>query len=73
MNKADLDVLLETRNSRMADANLDGTVDFADFLAISTNFGREGVGWSGGDFDCSGDITFADFLLLSTAFGQDVD
>ena len=73
VNKADLAVLLETRNSRMADANLDGTVDFADFLAISTNFGREGVGWSGGDFDCSGDITFADFLLLSTAFGQDVD
>ncbi len=51
------------------DANLNGTVVFADFLAVSRNFGNEG-GWASGDFDGNGEIGFPDFLQLSRNFGQ---
>ena len=51
------------------DANLDGSVDFSDFLLLSTNFGLTG-GWRDGDFDDDGFIQFSDFLILSTNFGQ---
>lgn len=50
------------------DANLDGEVEFGDFLTLSANFGGPG-GWADGDFDGSGDIQFADFLQLSGNFG----
>ncbi len=54
------------------DANLDGTVDFADFLVMSSNFGesREDITWLDGDMDGDGSVSFADFLLLSANFGN---
>ena len=51
------------------DADFNKAVEFADFLAISVNFGSDG-GWSKGDFDGSGDVQFPDFLLLSSNFGK---
>ncbi len=51
------------------DANLDGTVDFADFLLVSSTFGMPG-GWGDGDFDDSGAVDFGDFLILSQHFNQ---
>lgn len=51
------------------DTDLNGGIEFADFLVLSTNFGSEGH-FGQGDFDCSGTIDFADFLVLSTNFGQ---
>ena len=52
------------------DANLDGTVNFADFLIMSANFGQQRpLTWIDGDFDGDGEVAFADFLLLSTNFG----
>lgn len=51
------------------DADLNGTVEFADFLALSANFGRSG-GWSDGNFDYSETVDFGDFLALSANFGQ---
>ena len=51
------------------DTNGDGNVDFADFLALTANFGT-GQAWSEGNFDGSKDGTqFADFLALSANFG----
>ena len=50
------------------DANLDGNVQFDDFLAIASGFGTDG-GWSEGDFDGNGEIQFPDFLLLAENFG----
>ena len=50
------------------DADLNGFVQFADFLALSNSFGEEG-GWAQGDFDGDGLVEFADFLVLSTNFG----
>jgi hypothetical protein len=51
------------------DANLDGKVEFADFLALSESFGLQ-AGWSAGDFDGNAVIEFADFLALSQNFGS---
>lgn len=61
----------EDPNIRVGDINRNGTVDFADFLILSTNFGQAGDGTSG-DTDCNGMIDFTDFLVLSTNFGEAV-
>jgi hypothetical protein len=50
------------------DTNLDGQVDFEDFLNLSANFGGRGS-WSEGDSDGSGMIDFADFITLASNFG----
>jgi hypothetical protein len=54
--------------THFGDSNLDGSVDFGDFLALSENFGQA-AGWAGGDFDGSGTTDFDDFLNLALNFG----
>ena len=56
-------------NTYVGDANLDGNVDFPDFLALSAGFGGKG-GWADGDFDGNGQVEFPDFLALSANFGE---
>ena len=56
-------------NTHFGDADLNGTVEFADFLQLSAHFGEE-TGWAGGDFDGNGVAEFADLLLLSDNFGK---
>ena len=51
------------------DANLDGSVQFDDFLALSAGFGGPGRDWSQGNFNADEEIDFADFLTLSSNFG----
>lgn len=51
------------------DINLDGVVNFADFLLLSANFGSEGGDWLTGDLDGDRTVGFADFLILSRNFG----
>jgi len=58
----------ELASSLSGDADLNGVVEFADFLALSTAFGQT-AGWAAGDFDGNGQIQFADFLTLSANFG----
>lgn len=50
------------------DADLNGVVAFADFLALAQNFGLD-AGWGQGDFDGDATIRFADFLVLAQNFG----
>ena len=52
------------------DADLNGAVEFADFLALSSSFGGQNPHFGQGDFDCNGAVEFADFLTLSSNFGQ---
>ena len=54
------------------DLDLDGTVAFADFLILSSNFGSSDQGgvYTNGDIDLDGTVAFADFLALSANFGQ---
>ena len=55
--------------TRPGDTNLDGQVEFGDFLQFSTTFGQTDVGWGQGDFTGDGQTDFADFLLLANQFG----
>ena len=55
-------------NSQFGDTDLDGDVDFSDFLKLSANFGNEGQ-WADGDFNGDGIVNFADFIVLSKNFG----
>lgn len=55
--------------ARSGDANVDGYVNFDDFLILSSNYGQDGMTWEGGDFDADNSVLFADFLLLSRNFG----
>ena len=70
LDAADVDYWLsELADTRRGDANLDGAVNFQDFLILSTNFGKEEAIWEEGNFDVEPSVSFADFLLLSTEFG----
>ena len=51
------------------DIDLDGSVDFEDFLDFSANFGLQDATWEDGDFDGDGLVGFNDFLLISSYFG----
>ena len=64
----------DVRSTLIGDADLNGVVNFLDFLVLSENFGAvAGVegrpSWSEGDFDGDGSVGFPDFLALSENFG----
>ncbi|MDP9173964.1 MAG: hypothetical protein M3O30_08885 [Planctomycetota bacterium] len=54
------------------DANLDGKVDFADFVILSNHFGSTATKWDQGNFNYDGGVDFADFVILSNNFGDGV-
>jgi hypothetical protein len=56
----------------MGDLDGNGTVEFADFLVLSGNFGSQVSSHEEGDIDCNGTVEFADFLVLSGNFGNTV-
>lgn len=51
------------------DLDGNGSVEFADFLILSTNFGSEVSTYGEGDIDCDGSVAFSDFLAMSDNFG----
>lgn len=53
----------------LGDTDLDGRVNFSDFVALAINFNSPG-GWIDGDFDGNGTVEFFDFSILSNNFGQ---
>lgn len=57
--------------TRWGDSDLDGEVNFNDFLNLSSNFGRRDATFADGDADGDGGVSFSDFLSLSANFGFD--
>lgn len=53
------------------DVNLDGTVGFADLVAVAQNYGREdgGANWLQGDLTYDGNVDFADLVKLAQNYG----
>jgi len=52
------------------DANGDGVVDAADYIALKTHMGQTaGAALADGDFDGDGDVDFGDLQLLLDSFG----
>jgi hypothetical protein len=58
------------KNTLAGDANLDGTVNFADLLTVSQNFNKTNEDWAHGDFNYQGTVNFADLLLVSQNFNK---
>lgn len=65
--------VLEIAETFLGDVNLDGTVDFSDFLILSSMCGESDTSWTDGDLDCDGTVGFSDFLILSADYGKSVE
>jgi fibronectin-binding autotransporter adhesin len=52
------------------DANLDGTVNGADYQQIDNGFGEHLTGWANGDFNYDGFVDGSDFSLIDNSFNQ---
>jgi hypothetical protein len=66
----DLDILLDKSGSLIGDTDLNGEVEFTDFIELARAFGDFDTGWARGDFDGDGQTAFQDFLALADAFGE---
>ena len=66
---ATIDGTLALSGLLKGDLDGNGTVEFADFLVLSANFGTSGQ-YTEGNLDTIGDIGFPDFLILSSNFGK---
>jgi hypothetical protein len=53
----------------LGDANLDGTVNFADQVAVAQHYGMSG-GWQQGDFNYDGVVDFTDLVILGQNYGN---
>ena len=62
------DVLI--KYTYFGDANLDGTLNGADYQQIDMGFGMGLTGWQNGDFNYDGVINGADYALLDNTFNQ---
>lgn len=65
----DLGNTIELKYTLLGDTNLDGTVDFTDFMHMTQHFTQTGVGWAQGDFNYDGIVNDADFQLLKPNYG----
>ena len=61
--------VVNARQTYLGDTDLNGSVNYADFITLSGNFGQSG-NWRTGDFDTNRLVEFDDFLLLSQNFGK---
>ncbi|HEX3356606.1 MAG TPA: autotransporter-associated beta strand repeat-containing protein [Tepidisphaeraceae bacterium] len=52
------------------DANLDGTVNIADFNAVALDYGQSAQVWSTGDFNYDGIVNLLDLNAVATNYGQ---
>ena len=51
------------------DGDHDGDVDLVDLRTLSANFGRQGGGWSAGDYDGDGVVGSADYMAVKLGIG----
>lgn len=65
----DRDAVLGALNTVAGDLDGDGSVAFADFLVLSSNFGNAEGTYAEGNVDLTDGVAFADFLALSSNFG----
>ena len=69
IDHADLSAFLLAAGSLSGDADLNGVVEFSDFLSLADRTARQ-RSWEQGDFDCNRRTDFDDFVLLANNFGS---
>ena len=68
VTSADVDTLVRTIfHTEYGDANLDQSVNIADFAILGAAFNTT-AGWAGGDFTGDGSVGIGDFALLASNF-----
>jgi hypothetical protein len=68
INTTTSDVLVKYTD--YGDADLNGSVDGADYHQIDNGFGSHLTGWGNGDFNYDGIIDGSDYALIDNAFNQ---
>jgi len=63
---ADTDALV--KYTWYGDSDLNGKVNFDDYVRIDQGFNNHLSGWLNGDFDYSGQVNFDDYVLIDLAF-----
>lgn len=58
------------RFTSTADSNLDGTINFADLVAVAQHYGQGSATWAGGDFNFDNTVSFADLVAVAQRYGQ---
>lgn len=72
VNEGDFDYLIETiLGTKRGDTDLDGDVDFNDFLKLAANFGSSNAGWAQGNFDLDTEVDFLDFVVMASNFDRE--
>jgi len=66
------DTSLLVRLTLRGDANLDGTVGFADLVAVAQHYGLNdgSANWVQGDFNYDGNVGFADLVAVAQNYGK---
>ena len=54
------------------DADLNRTINFQDFVLLSTNFSAIESGWAQGNFNLDSRTDFMDFVILANNYGTDL-
>ncbi len=70
VSELDREFWVDVNQTFFGDADLNGNVDFSDFLVLSRNFGTTDADWEDGNFNLDREVNFSDFLFLSRNFGQ---
>ena len=69
----DLDYLVEAiLGTVQGDGDLNRTINFQDFVLLSTNFSAIESGWAQGNFNLDSRTDFMDFVLLTNNYGTDL-
>lgn len=71
IDEGDRAAWVEANQTFFGDADLNGRVDFADFLLLSANFGEDDAAWAQGNFTADRVVNFPDFLFLSGNYGRE--
>jgi len=65
---------IELKYALQGDTDLNGTVDFSDFMRMTQHYTQNGgATWDEGDFNYDGSINTADFNLLDPAYGDSIN
>lgn len=63
---------IELKYTLTGDTNLDGSVNFADLLALAQNYGDTGKSWDQGDLNYDRSVNFGDLLMLAQRYNENL-